>query len=278
MSVERRAWSWRHRLLKSNLPSTTRHVLLTLSCHVNDAGEACFPRVEDLVLETGLSKRSVLTQLEIGRESGWVQVSRHGFSGKKWARNEYLLTTPEEVEGGERGAPISAEGGERGSPPDDEGGERGAPKVVNVVHHLEPHHIQGFSHSLLNNAIAHDGDEVSRETSFDRFWRCWPASPHKKRKADAKRKWVRLKLDREIDLILAHVASVITPSKAAREDGGQFLQGPCKYVEGLEWREARLQSAPGATAERVCVRCGAAANFKRGGSALCQTHFHEDDD
>ena len=116
------------------------------------------------------------------------------------------------MEGGERGAPPCGEGGERASPPDDEGGERGAPKVVNVVHHLEPHHIEGFSHSLLNNANARDDDDVSRETAFDRFWRCWPTSPHKKRKADAKRKWVRSKLEREVDLILGHVASVIVPS------------------------------------------------------------------
>jgi len=38
-----RSWSWRHALLKSDLPATTRHVLLTISCFMNDVGGGCYP-------------------------------------------------------------------------------------------------------------------------------------------------------------------------------------------------------------------------------------------
>ncbi len=37
-----RSWTWRHGILKSDLPATTRHVLLTISCHMNDLGEGAY--------------------------------------------------------------------------------------------------------------------------------------------------------------------------------------------------------------------------------------------
>ncbi len=261
MSNERRAWSWRHGLLKSDLPSTTRHVLLTLSCHVNDAGEPCFPTIEQLAQETGLTTRSVMKQLSIGKEKGWIVVGKHGYAGQKWARREYQIAWPE-----------TAEGGERGSRRNEEGGERGSRKVVNVVHVDHPDHIYGFSHSLLINPSASVDAGV---LPFDRFWQAWPQSIHKKYKAECRRKWERMKLDREIDLVLGHVANVIAKSDAALRDGGQYLMGPRSYITNTEWREA---TAMVNTKPDTCAKCGALARYKRGGTWLCQTHFKERED
>ncbi len=272
MSNERRAWSWRQRLLKSDLPSTTRHVLLTLSCHVNDAGEPCFPTIEQLVAETGLSKRAVLTQVKLGKENGWLTIRRHGFGGQKWSRNEYTLAWPEDVKGGERGAPNLAEGGERGAPNLAEGGERGAPNWVQDVHLNQGHLYKGFSHSLpINPSASIDAGVLP----FDRFWQAWPQSMHKKYKAECRRRWERMKLDREIDLVLAHVANVIAKSDAALRDGGQYLVGPRSYLTNAEWREAVAMVN---TKPDSCAVCGALAKYKRGGTWLCQTHFNERED
>jgi hypothetical protein len=264
VSNERRAWSWRQRLLKSDLRGTTRHVLLTLSCHVNDAGEPCFPSIKQLMQETDLSKQTVLTHLEIAKEEGWITIRRHGFSGQKWSRNEYLLAWPDDEKAVKE---IDLE-----TLKSVEGGLTVRPKAVKEVDLETGHHIEGFSHVLpINPSASVDAGVLP----FDRFWQAWPQSMHKKYKAECRRKWERMKLDREIDLVLAHVANVIAKSDAALRDGGQYLMGPRSYITNAEWREAVAMVN---TKPDVCAKCGALARYKRGGTWLCQTHFNERED
>ena len=141
------AWTWRHAIVKSDLPATTRHVLLTLSIYMNEAGKGCFPSVDEIVSATGLSKRAVLTHLQAAVDAGWLVRRELGLRGRKWRRSEYESRWPDRG-----GAMVDEdqdedEGGERGAPPHadevvndvhhlaDQGGERAAPEVVNVVHH-----------------------------------------------------------------------------------------------------------------------------------------------
>lgn len=85
--------SWRGAILKSkNLLPTTRHILLTLSCHMNDAGESCYPTIKTLCKETGLSNRSVITHIQLAHELGWIEKEKHGFSGQKWANHQYKIS------------------------------------------------------------------------------------------------------------------------------------------------------------------------------------------
>lgn len=87
-------FSWRQAILDSELPPTTRHVLLTLACHMNDAGQSCYPSIELLCKETGLSNRAVITHLQNAAEAGWISVAKHGFAGQRWANNEYKMAWP----------------------------------------------------------------------------------------------------------------------------------------------------------------------------------------
>jgi hypothetical protein len=87
-------YTWRAAILKSNLAPTTRHVLLTLSCYVNDIGQSAHPSTKLLTADTGLSERSVITHLQIAKERGWLKVAKHGFGGQKWAHNEYFPCCP----------------------------------------------------------------------------------------------------------------------------------------------------------------------------------------
>jgi Helix-turn-helix domain len=127
-------FTWRTAILKSTLPPTTRHVLLTLSCHMNDAGESCFPSIERLSRETGLSRRAVITHLGGAREGGWIRSEKHGFSGQEWARNEYRISWPPEpaetdtiYKGGAPGSPPFSEEREEGpAAQSPEGGARGS--------------------------------------------------------------------------------------------------------------------------------------------------------
>jgi hypothetical protein len=97
-SVVRNSYTWRAGIIKSNLAPTTKHVLLTLSCHFNDAGEACYPTTRLQAQETGLSEKCVITHLAIARELGWLKVSKHGFAGQRWSHNQYMPCFPEGTE------------------------------------------------------------------------------------------------------------------------------------------------------------------------------------
>lgn len=127
-------FSWRTAVLNSDLPPTTRHVLLTLACHMNDAGESCHPSIAKLCHETGLSNRAVISHLTIAKDRGWISIGKHGFSGQRWSNNDYRISWPDD------------EGSERRSLPLDlkvvnvatEGSERSDVKVVNDVHTSTP--------------------------------------------------------------------------------------------------------------------------------------------
>lgn len=172
MSERKPLFSWRHAITQSELPPTTRHLLLTMSIHMTDAGESCFPSTETLARETGLSKKAVIKHIRVARDAGWLRVGVAGLGrladNRQWKRHEYMVAFPirerrsqdtESVEGGERSSPASEtppgkpamaadtgtaeDGGERSSPasenpeggePRSEGGEPKGKKVVNEVH------------------------------------------------------------------------------------------------------------------------------------------------
>lgn len=100
-SAERRAaatsiaWSWRHAITQSGLPATTRHVLLTLSCFMNDTGGDCYPTTRQIADATGLSERAVCTHIASAKEKGWLRVSVR--NGRQWKRHEYCADWPGRV-------------------------------------------------------------------------------------------------------------------------------------------------------------------------------------
>ncbi len=127
---QNRAWTWRHAIIKSDLPATTRHVLLTISCFMNDVGGGCYPTQEQLAEATGLTDRAVRKHIEIAEASGWLIRKEHGFRGQKWRNHEYEARWP--------GILDVDEGAERGSSRLSEGAERGSGKVRNEVPTTNP--------------------------------------------------------------------------------------------------------------------------------------------
>ena len=75
---------WRSAIAQSELQPTTRHVLLTLSLHMNELGENCFPSTRTLAKETGLSERSVCTHLQMAKELGWLIKELHRYTSRGW--------------------------------------------------------------------------------------------------------------------------------------------------------------------------------------------------
>jgi hypothetical protein len=143
-------YTWRAAILKSGLPATTRHVLLTLSLYINDVGQSAYPSIKRLSEDTGLTERAVLQHLQKARDAGWLVIGKHGFSGQKWAANEYFPMLPD----GEEYVEKSIERDEPGSPL--------KPQGVNDVHARgEPRSGQGVNDVPTNNPY-----ELSRELSI----------------------------------------------------------------------------------------------------------------
>lgn len=139
-------FSWRKAILKSDLPPTTRHVLLTLACHMNDAGESCFPSIKLLCEETGLSNRAVITHLQNATELGWITVGKHGFAGQRWASHEYRPAWPYHL----RNAADLLE------------------KAVNVVHNVKEkvvNEVHDLSEKVVN--VVPEGSERSDEKAVN---------------------------------------------------------------------------------------------------------------
>lgn len=92
-------FTWRSAIASPLGPSnpTTRHVLLTLSLHMNERGESCYPTTKQLAEETGLSERSVCTHLEQAEIDGWMRKRAVGLRGRQWKRHIYSPAIPSKV-------------------------------------------------------------------------------------------------------------------------------------------------------------------------------------
>lgn len=138
MSRKRSAFfSWRQAVLKSSLPMPTKCLLLVLSCHMNDAGEECFPSIGTLMAEASMGRTAVIKHLKIAVAAGWIEIGKHGFGDRRWARNEYRMRWPDDLEGGSPDEPPQTTGG--GSPselPQARGGSPGEPPPRNEAVHV----------------------------------------------------------------------------------------------------------------------------------------------
>jgi len=89
-------FSWRGMVASDEGPSepTTRHVLLTLSLHMNEKGGSCFPSITTLEKETKLARRTILRHIKKATQSGWLSIRKEHQGGNKWRRNNYTATIP----------------------------------------------------------------------------------------------------------------------------------------------------------------------------------------
>ena len=88
---------WRYKMsCCQDLKSTTKLVLHTIALHMNGAGESCYPTVRQIMYESGLSNRVVSQHINLAVKAGWLEKSKHGFGGQRWANNQYEPKVPSE--------------------------------------------------------------------------------------------------------------------------------------------------------------------------------------
>jgi DNA-binding Lrp family transcriptional regulator len=127
-------FTWRSSVASEHGPHPTlRHILLTLSLHMNERGGSCFPSQKTLATETGLSERAVRDRLKEAEKQGWLIRQHRDVSGQGWRRYEYRTQTPpsvvEALRGGEAYSAPSQEGGEGGSGIQEERPEGGSSPI-----------------------------------------------------------------------------------------------------------------------------------------------------
>ena len=94
-------FDWRSAVASTHGPEkpTTRFVLLTLALHMSVKGDSCFPSIDLLAEESGLSRRAVIEHLQIAEATGWLaKKDRSVRSGQGWRRVEYFGLIPTGIE------------------------------------------------------------------------------------------------------------------------------------------------------------------------------------
>ena len=91
---------WQHAILISDLPSTTRLILLSLSCHMTSVGESCFPSLSQIAKETGLGRNTVSRHLMWASDVGWLDVEKTQNPNGTWTHNKYYPKCPKTMFGG----------------------------------------------------------------------------------------------------------------------------------------------------------------------------------
>lgn len=98
-------FTWRAEICSDDGPGDpiTRFVLLTLSLHMSELGDSCFPSIALLARETALANRTVRKHLKLAVASGWIiRRVRELRRGQAWRCYEYFAAQ------GRRAAPGAA--------------------------------------------------------------------------------------------------------------------------------------------------------------------------
>jgi len=81
----------------SRLPANAKYLAIYLSTYMNEWGDNCFPSIERITHETGLSKPTVCKYLAVLRDDDWLESKKRGFDGQGWAHNQYYPNIPKKV-------------------------------------------------------------------------------------------------------------------------------------------------------------------------------------
>jgi hypothetical protein len=175
MSIEAVNWA-----LDIELSPTQKLLIIVLSNYA-DAQGICWPSLETLSKKTGLSRRSVITQIQsLEKLNALKKVGTTQYHTNIYRLN-FNFTSERPSLPSERGSPPKDSPSEGASPPLvnvlHQGSERPSPALVNDVHPI--HHITIIEPSV-EPSKKHNGDffpvvKVDIEKKFEEVWKRYPA-------------------------------------------------------------------------------------------------------
>ena len=88
-------YTWINRVLGSGLKSSSKLLLLVLSCHMNSDGRSCYPTQEQLVSETSMDIKTIRRHTGKCIDAGYIQQYLHKTDNQKYWNYGYIATLPE---------------------------------------------------------------------------------------------------------------------------------------------------------------------------------------
>lgn len=233
-----KTWSWRQLIIKTELESTTKLVLLALSTYMNDHGEGCYPSTLQIAKDTSLSERAVFAHIRKAEIAGFLIRDKRELKGKKWAANEYRAAYPDHNE------PRSVENtgmNEMHPTPSDElysshDALRDEPdsamgcttfrQGMNDVHTNSP------ENSSMNSKELSPGKEKLYPDAFEQFWKTWPEQ-RRCEKPNAYKAWCESCKKAPVEALMEALERYVL-TKEAMEG---FAPYPAKWLKRERWLE-----------------------------------------
>lgn len=102
------------------------------------------------------------------------------------------------------------------------------------------------SPSSEDTAAAPPGER--EDAPIDEFERFWEAYPRKEAKANAKKAWMRARLDGVLDLSeIDAIIAAVDKAKASRQwqqDSGRYIPLPANYISSARWKDEGTDKSP----------------------------------
>lgn len=91
-------FDWQDAIFDSDLPSTTKLVLLAIARRMKADGSDAYPSTLTIAKDASLTERAVITHLEKAEQLGWIVRQVRGVSGQGWKRHSYQPAFPKGTE------------------------------------------------------------------------------------------------------------------------------------------------------------------------------------
>lgn len=91
-------WCWRDAIRKADVAPLTKHVCNCLANYLSDCGTGCWPSVTALMVDSGLSNRSIATHLAAAADAGLIVIERRKGADGRHQRTVYLPRFPDAAE------------------------------------------------------------------------------------------------------------------------------------------------------------------------------------
>ena len=90
-------FNWRILIFKSNINYHAKYIACYLSTYMNEHGDNCFPSIDRISHESGVSRPTVIKYIQELKERGWLEAKKKGFNGQAWSHNQYYPNIPKKV-------------------------------------------------------------------------------------------------------------------------------------------------------------------------------------
>lgn len=237
--------AWRRAVTQSDLPSSARLVLHTLSTHMNSDGSGCRIGTRRLTSESGLARNTVLSALSKCESAGWVTV----IQGSGRATNQYEPSIPS----GATSEPQAASSGAVAEP------LAAGSNLVVARFESRSGAIRSRSGAVVAPKDVEDEQEDENTLAFETFWRDYP---RKLAKRVVRQKFV-LALKRTDSTTLLEGAAKWCAYWREADTEERFIPHPTTWLNRDDW-ERDPPALRRHQADRAAARVAAALAYGPG--------------